>query len=113
MQEAIRQSKERMEEGKGGPFGAVVVKDGKIVATGYNQVTSLNDPTAHAEVMAIREACKKLGSFQLEGCELPVVNPVPCAWVLSIGPGPTKYIMQVPRKMLLKQALMTSLYMMK
>src|SRR5699024_7006131 len=55
---------------QGGPFGAVVVKDGKIIAESANNVTSKNDPTAHAEVEAIRKACKKLGSFQLEDCVL-------------------------------------------
>lgn len=70
MREAIRLSIERMRSGKGGPFGAVVVKDGKIIATGHNKVTSSNDPTAHAEVVAIREACKVLGSFQLNDCEI-------------------------------------------
>ncbi|MFZ5954013.1 MAG: nucleoside deaminase [Candidatus Dependentiae bacterium] len=59
-----------MLEGKGGPFGAVIVNNGKIIAVGTNQVTSLNDPTAHAEVMAIRLACQKLGTFQLLDCEL-------------------------------------------
>ncbi len=59
-----------VENGLGGPFGAVVVKDGRIVGEGFNQVTSSNDPTAHAEVMAIRDACKKLGTFQLNGCEI-------------------------------------------
>lgn len=70
MAEAIRLAAENIESGKGGPFGAVVVKNGKIVARGSNHVTSWNDPTAHAEVVAIREACRELGSFQLEGCEL-------------------------------------------
>jgi tRNA(Arg) A34 adenosine deaminase TadA len=51
-----------------GPFGAIVVKDGKVIARAYNEVIKLNDPSAHAEVLAIRRACKKLGSFQLEGC---------------------------------------------
>lgn len=57
-------------EGAGGPFGAVVVKEGKIVGEGYNCVTSHNDPSAHAEIMAIRDACKTLNSFQLTGCDI-------------------------------------------
>ncbi len=68
--EAIRLSIKNVEENKGGPFGAVIVKDGKIIARGTNCVTSHNDPTAHAEVVAIREACKVLSSFQLTGCEI-------------------------------------------
>jgi tRNA(Arg) A34 adenosine deaminase TadA len=57
-----------MEAGEGGPFGAVVVKDGQIIGEGWNRVTSSCDPTAHAEVAAIREACRELGSFSLAGC---------------------------------------------
>lgn len=59
-----------VDNGLGGPFGAVVVKDGIIIGEGYNRVTSGNDPTAHAEIVAIRDACAKLGSFQLTGCEI-------------------------------------------
>ena len=70
MREAIKLSTANVETGQGGPFGAVVVKNGKIIARGVNQVTKNNDPTAHAEVMAIRIACEVLGSFQLEGCEI-------------------------------------------
>ncbi|WP_220494846.1 nucleoside deaminase [Lacibacter sediminis] len=70
MREAIRLSIENVENGKGGPFAAVIVKDGKIIATGVNEVTSTNDPTAHAEVVAIRNACKSLSSYQLDGCEI-------------------------------------------
>ena len=70
MKEAVRLSIENVEQGIGGPFGAVVVKDGKIIARGTNQVTASNDPTAHAEVVAIRKACEALNSFQLEGCEI-------------------------------------------
>lgn len=68
MREAVRVALEGMHNDEGGPFGCVVVKDGKIVGRGNNKVTSTNDPTAHAEVTAIREACKSLDSFQLEGC---------------------------------------------
>ena len=70
MREAIRLSIENVESGQGGPFGAVVVKDGAIIARGANEVTSSNDPTAHAEVVAIRNACTVLGSFQLADCEI-------------------------------------------
>lgn len=70
MREAIRLSIENVNYGNGGPFGAVIVKDNKIIARGVNKVTSDNDPTAHAEVVAIRNACKELGTFQLDGCEI-------------------------------------------
>ncbi len=70
MTEAIELSIRNAREGKGGPFAAVIVKDGKIIARGTNLVTSSNDPTAHAEIVAIREACRVLHHFQLEGCEL-------------------------------------------
>ncbi|MBT4155505.1 MAG: nucleoside deaminase [Candidatus Marinimicrobia bacterium] len=70
MREAIRLSLENVNSGNGGPFGAVIVKNGNIIARGVNAVTSTNDPTAHAEVVAIRNACEKLGSFQLNGCEI-------------------------------------------
>ncbi len=68
MRRAIELAREGMDSNCGGPFGAVVVKDGRVVGEGSNQVTSTNDPTAHAEVVAIREACRNLNSFQLEGC---------------------------------------------
>ncbi len=67
---AIDLSKHGMDTGCGGPFGAVIVKDGEIVGRGFNKVTSTNDPTAHAEVVAIRDACHYLNSFQLEGCTI-------------------------------------------
>lgn len=70
MREAIRLSVNNVKSGNGGPFGAVIVKDGKVIARGANEVTSSNDPTAHAEVVAIRKACEQLGSFQLDGCEI-------------------------------------------
>ena len=68
MNKAVELSLENMRSGKGGPFGAIIVKDGKIIGTGANHVTSENDPTAHAEVVAIRDACKNLGNFQLDDC---------------------------------------------
>ncbi len=70
LREAIRISRTRMRQGRGGPFGAVVVRDGAVVARGWNAVTSTNDPTAHAEVVAIRRAARALGSFSLAGCVL-------------------------------------------
>ncbi len=70
MKLAVRLAVENVTSGKGGPFGAVVAKDGEVVATGVNRVTADNDPTAHAEVNAIREACRALGTFQLPGCVL-------------------------------------------
>ncbi len=82
MKEAIRLSIDNVESGKGGPFGAVIVKDGKIIARGANSVTSTNDPTAHAEVVAIREACKNLGSFQLDDCEI-YTSCEPCPMCLG------------------------------
>lgn len=68
IERAIELSKKGMDTGAGGPFGALVVKNGEIIAEGYNGVTSSNDPTAHAEIVAIRKACEKLNSFQLDGC---------------------------------------------
>ena len=68
LNEAIKEARKGLKAGHGGPFGAVIVKNGKIIARGHNRVTSSNDPTAHAEVTAIRAACKKLKSFELKGC---------------------------------------------
>ena len=82
MREAIKLSIDKMRAGVGGPFGAVVVKDGEIIARGFNKVTSSNDPTAHAEVVAIREACAKLGTFQLDDCEL-YTSCEPCPMCLG------------------------------
>src|SRR6202171_4062864 len=70
MRRAIALAIENIRSAQGGPFGALVVKDGRILAEGANRVTSSNDPTAHAEVVAIREACRVLGDFQLPGCDL-------------------------------------------
>lgn len=82
MQEAIRLSIEPMRRGEGGPFGAVVVKGGEIIGRGWNQVTRSNDPTAHAEVVAIREACRRMNNFRLEDCEL-YASCEPCPMCLS------------------------------
>jgi guanine deaminase len=82
LQRAIELSRHGMQAGQGGPFGCVVVKDGEIIGEGVNMVTSTKDPTAHAEVVAIREACKKLGSFQLEGCEI-YTSCEPCPMCLG------------------------------
>jgi len=70
LKRAIELAQENVKKGQGGPFGAVIVKDGKIIAEGTNLVTSSNDPTAHAEIVAIRNACKELGTFQLTDCEI-------------------------------------------
>jgi guanine deaminase len=82
MWEAIRLSQQNIRDGKGGPFACVIVKDGKIIARGTNLVTSTNDPTAHAEIVAIREACKVLGTFQLNGCEI-YTSCEPCPMCLG------------------------------
>jgi tRNA(Arg) A34 adenosine deaminase TadA len=70
MSEAIRLSIANVESGTGGPFGAVIVRDSEIIARGANLVTSSHDPTAHAEIVAIREACEEIGDYQLTGCEI-------------------------------------------
>ena len=70
MRHAVELSAEKMRAGMGGPFGAVIVRNGEVISEGFNLVTSSNDPTAHAEVVAIRRACEKLGTFSLEGCEI-------------------------------------------
>jgi len=82
MEQAIRRAVENVRSGQGGPFGAIVVKDGRVIATGANSVTSTNDPTAHAEVAAIREACRALGTFQLTGCEI-YTSCEPCPMCLG------------------------------
>jgi len=82
MTQAIEQSRNGMQNNEGGPFGAIVVKDGKIVGVGNNKVTSSNDPTAHAEVVAIRDACKKLNTFQLDGCVI-YTSCEPCPMCLG------------------------------
>lgn len=81
MDMAIRLSEENIENG-GGPFGAVIVRDGEVIATGANRVVPCNDPTAHAEIIAIRKACTKLGTFKLTGCTI-YSSCEPCPMCLS------------------------------
>jgi guanine deaminase len=82
MRRAIQLSQEKMEQGSGGPFGAVIVKDGVVIAEGWNCVTSINDPTAHAEIVAIRAACAALASFSLRQCEI-YTSCEPCPMCLA------------------------------
>jgi tRNA(Arg) A34 adenosine deaminase TadA len=82
MREAIRISIQKMRSNHGGPFGAVVVRRGKIVGRGWNRVTSTNDPTAHAEVMAIRQACRRLKTFHLKDCDI-YTSCEPCPMCLA------------------------------
>ena len=82
IRQAIQLAEQGMTNGEGGPFGAVIVKDGEIVGKGNNKVTSTNDPTAHAEVTAIRDACKNLDTFQLDGCVL-YTSCEPCPMCLG------------------------------
>ncbi|MFZ1693704.1 MAG: nucleoside deaminase [Flavobacteriales bacterium] len=82
LREAIALARQGMDRNDGGPFGCVIVKDGRIIGRGNNKVTSSNDPTAHAEVVAIREACKALGSYQLDGCTL-YTSCEPCPMCLG------------------------------
>lgn len=79
---AIELAQKGVAENEGGPFGAVIVKDGEIIGEGWNRVTSTNDPTAHAEVVAIRNACANLNSFQLEGCTV-YASCEPCPMCLG------------------------------
>lgn len=82
LREAIALARAGMDRNEGGPFGCVIVKDGRVIGRGNNKVTSSNDPTAHAEVVAIREACQTLGSFQLDGCTL-YTSCEPCPMCLG------------------------------
>jgi tRNA(Arg) A34 adenosine deaminase TadA len=82
LQQAVALAAENARTGKGGPFAALVVKDGQVIAAGTNLVTATNDPTAHAEITAIRNACKQLGSFQLDGCTL-YASCEPCPMCLA------------------------------
>ncbi len=81
MREAIRLAVEKIAVGAGGPFGAVVVRAGEIIGSGWNEVVPRRDPTAHAEVLAIRDACGRLGTHQLVGCEIySSCEPCPMCW---------------------------------
>ncbi len=82
MHEAIRLSREKSLAGEGGPFGALIVRGGKIIARGWNQVLKKKDPTCHAEMVAIRRACSKLKDYNLSGCEI-YVNCEPCPMCLA------------------------------
>ena len=82
MNEAVLLSARGLRNNEGGPFGCVIVKDNSIIGRGYNQVISTNDPTAHAEIVAIRDACYHLGTFSLEGCEI-YTSCEPCPMCLG------------------------------
>lgn len=82
MRAAIELSRKKMREDCGGPFGAIIVYKNKIIGRGWNRVPSANDPTAHAEISAIRDACRKLKTFELNGCEI-YVNCEPCPMCLA------------------------------
>jgi guanine deaminase len=82
MRMAINEARKGIRDGHGGPFGSVIVKDGVVVAKGHNQVIKNQDPTCHGEMMAIHKACKKLGTFDLSGCEL-YTTAEPCPMCLG------------------------------
>jgi guanine deaminase len=82
MDHALKLASEKMRTHRGGPFGAVIVRNNAILAEGWNQVTATNDPTAHAEVVAIRQACAKLGSFNLPDCDI-YTSCEPCPMCLG------------------------------
>ena len=82
LQQAIELAKQGIEKGVGGPFGCIIVRDGEVVGKGSNQVTSTNDPTAHAEVVAIRDACRHLGNYQLTDCDV-YTSCEPCPMCLG------------------------------
>lgn len=112
MREAIRLSIENVKSGRGGPFAAVIVKGGKIIASGTNLVSSANDPTAHAEIAAIREACRILNTFQLDGCEIfTSCEPCPCVSVRFIGLERNGFSMETQNKMRRKLTSMIHSFM--
>ncbi|WP_228122855.1 nucleoside deaminase [Oceanihabitans sp. IOP_32] len=109
MLEAVNAALKGMQNNEGGPFGCIIVKNGTIIGRGHNRVTSTNDPTAHAEITAIRDACKNLNSFQLEGCEI-YTSCEPCPMCLGfIGRDQIKSIMVANILMLLKLVSMMRL----
>lgn len=82
LRQAVELARRGVEEGIGGPFGCIIVRDGKIVGKGCNEVTSRNDPTAHAEIVAVRDACRQLGDYQLTGCDV-YASCEPCPMCLG------------------------------
>lgn len=107
MRRAIELSADSVRNG-GGPFGAVIARNGEIIAEGSNGVTIYNDPTAHAEVSTIRKACQKLNTFDLSGCEIYTsCEPCPMCLALSIGLTSIRSTMPTTAKMLLTLVLMT------
>ena len=82
MEIAIEEARKGINSGHGGPFGCVIVKDGNVIGRGHNEVLSMNDPTCHGEIMAIHDACKALGTFDLTGCEL-YTTAEPCPMCLG------------------------------
>jgi tRNA(Arg) A34 adenosine deaminase TadA len=99
MQRAIEMAEKGMQENAGGPFGAVIVKDDQIIGEGFNSVTSTNDPTAHAEVLAIRNACRALQSFQLEGCTIyTTCEPCPMCLGAIYWARPTRVVYACQRE---------------
>ena len=92
MEIAIAEANQGILHGHGGPFGCVIVKDGKIVGKGHNEVLKQQDPTCHGEIMAIRDACKNLGTFDLKGCELyTTAAPCPMCFGAILWANITKY----------------------
>jgi guanine deaminase len=100
MQEAVKIGLDGMRKSEGGPFGCVIVKDNEIIGRGCNKVITENDPTAHAEVVAIRDACKNLQNFQLSDCEIYATSePCPMCMGAIYWARPKEYFMQIRAKM--------------
>lgn len=103
-----------MEGGKGGPFGCIVVKGDEIIGEGSNEVTSSNDPTAHAEVVAIRNACEKLGTYQLTDCEIYTsCEPCPMCLGAIYWSRPKEWCMPIQKKKLLQSTLTMNIFIKK